>query len=342
MTDEVPKKRIDGRNRSRKASQTPEQNTPAPKRTQTRKTTNNESLTPENLKTTPKKAPVKRVQNGARKATVKNKDSVEDQKIHTREELEALYETLSERHKVFIESYLLELNASQAAIKAGYVNNCYSISSILRNKFPIKQIIDARLEERLERMRMTREQVMERIENITIADPNDLVENRRVCCRHCWGGEEFKYMETPAEKRKRQKAYQEKVRKAEAEGAEIPMDDDDEYVLGYNGTKDPNPDCPECWGEGVERVIFKDTRKLNPAARALLKGVKIGKDGKEIMVHDQMKPVEMLAKHHKIYEDKAAEVTINLDAETLNSKFAEKMAQAQARQMEVLKERTSE
>jgi hypothetical protein len=146
-------------------------------------------------------------------------------------------------------------------------------------------------------------------------------------------------METPSEQRKRKKEYQEKVRKAESEGAEIPLDDDDEFMLGYNGTKDPNPECPECWGEGVERVIFKDTRKLNPAARALLKGVKLGKDGKEIMVHDQMKPVEMLAKHHKIYEDKTADITVNLDAETLNDKFAKKMAEAQARQLEVLKER---
>jgi hypothetical protein len=71
----------------------------------------------------------------------------------------------------------------------------------------------------------------------------------------------------------------------------------------------------------------------------LFKSVKIGKDGKEIMLHDQMKPVEMLAKHHKIYEDKTADITVNLDAETLNDKFAKKMAEAQARQLEVLKER---
>ncbi len=321
----------------------PEENKVAPKRTRTRKTPNKSGLNPENLKTTPKKAPSKRVQNGAKgnvEQGKKRKTAVTTKVNHdVVEDIEAAYDALPPNHKLFIEYFLLEGNASQAALKVGYSSNVGARGFELRHRTPIKQIIEARLDERVARVRMTREQVMERIENITIADPNDLVENRRVCCRHCWGGAEFKYMETPSEQRKRKKEYQEKVRKAESEGTEIPLDDDDEYMLGYNGTKDPNPECPECWGEGVERVIFKDTRKLNPAARALLKGVKLGKDGKEIMVHDQMKPVEMLAKHHKIYEDKTADITVNLDAETLNDKFAKKMAEAQARQLEVLKER---
>jgi hypothetical protein len=37
---------------------------------------------------------------------------------------------------------------------------------------------------------------------------------------------------------------------------------------GWDPRRAPHPDCPECFGEGVERVHVNDTRQLSRARRA--------------------------------------------------------------------------
>lgn len=67
--------------------------------------------------------------------------------------------------------------------------------------------------------------------------------------------------------------------------------------LGYRPTREPNPKCPECGGEGNGRIHVADTRNLSPAARMLYAGVKSGKDGLEVRMHDQSKALENVARH---------------------------------------------
>jgi hypothetical protein len=49
--------------------------------------------------------------------------------------------------------------------------------------------------------------------------------------------------------------------------------------IGYNATLEPHPDCPECFGRGVESVIVTDTRKLTGKAAKLYAGAQQTKDG---------------------------------------------------------------
>jgi len=65
---------------------------------------------------------------------------------------------------------------------------------------------------------------------------------------------------------------------------------------GYDATRDANPACPRCYGEGHAHVHVADTTKLRGAARKLYAGAKQNQFGViEVKMHDQGKAREMLA-----------------------------------------------
>src|SRR5215472_9512608 len=109
---------------------------------------------------------------------------------------------------------------------------------------------------------------------IATLDRNELTQLRRVCCRYCHG-QGFRYQETPAELERRREDW-ERDRDAyalKAGSARGFKKFDPKGGVGYDRRKDPHPDCPECWGEGIEVVHFNDTRKLSPGAKAVYEGV---------------------------------------------------------------------
>ena len=74
--------------------------------------------------------------------------------------------------------------------------------------------------------------------------------------------------------------------------------------------RDPTPGCDGCNGDGVPNVLVKDTRRLNPQARALYAGVKITKEGIEIKMHSKLDALEKVFKHLGLYEADKRKVEI--------------------------------
>src|SRR5690606_20274503 len=102
---------------------------------------------------------------------------------------------------------------------------------------------------------------------------------------------------------------------------------------GYDKRQEPNPDCPECFGEGIGEVFMHDTRNLSPAAKVLYRGVKIGKGTIEMSMASAEKAQEILAKVLKLTEDKTElNVVINTD---LEDRYQKAMAKSRAMQQEV-------
>lgn len=67
--------------------------------------------------------------------------------------------------------------------------------------------------------------------------------------------------------------------------------------FGFVPRAAPLPECPACFGEGVERVILADTTKLSPGARKLLKGIKQDRFGViTFELHDKMQARDMILK----------------------------------------------
>lgn len=57
--------------------------------------------------------------------------------------------------------------------------------------------------------------------------------------------------------------------------------------FGYNATRDPHPDCPNCDGVGVSRTVVTPASKLTGAARAAYEGVKETQHGIEVKMADK-------------------------------------------------------
>lgn len=223
---------------------------------------------------------------------------------------------LSDREQGFVAEYLIDRNATQAYIRAGYSENGAGQSAFTLLKKPeIAAAIRAGLTKLQETTGITAANVLKEWWKIVNADPNELVEHQRGCCRHCYG-EGHRYQYTEGEMRKRRTAHDRHKPKpgrgkADKANAEV-WDADGEFELeggiGFDPTRKPKPDCPECAGDGVQRIVPKDTRLLSPEARALFAGVKVTKDGYEIKVHSKDRALENIAKHLGMFVDRTAMV----------------------------------
>ncbi len=193
----------------------------------------------------------------------------------------------------FCREYLVDLNATQAAVRAGYSASTANREGTRLLAMPrVQAKIDQLQDERATRVEVEADEVLRQLWLVATADPNELIEYRRVCCRHCHGiGFGFQRTESEMKAARRQHAV-----KVEKEG-ESPGPFDEEGGIGFDATKDPHPDCPECFGEGIGTAFLKDTRTLSAAARALYAGVKVTKDGFEVKMRDQQAALIQVGKH---------------------------------------------
>ena len=204
----------------------------------------------------------------------------------------------NEQEKIFADAYLRDMCPRTAALEAGYSltvarTRAYQWVSDRGLKPWQYDYIQAGLEAKRGKFSITTQQVLHRLWLIASADPNELIELRRVNCRHC-RGEGFDYQW-------REREYMQAVKAAERDREGIP-----DYAggFGYDDTLDPVPECPECKGEGVERVIPKDTRNLSPSGRALFAGIEKTAQGLKVKTHDQHAALRDIGKHLGMFVDR--------------------------------------
>lgn len=199
------------------------------------------------------------------------------------------------RSEVFVQEYLLDLNGRQAAIRAGYSpDSARQMATELLATPKIHDAVVIAMAERAKRTGIDQDQVLQRYWAIATADPRDLVELYRACCRYCWS-ENHRYHFTAREMEEARELHE------ADETKQLPFDE--RGGTGFNPRKDPNPACPECFGDGEERVFAKDTRDLSPQARVLFAGVKTTQHGMEIKAHDQMAALRDVGKHLGMFKN---------------------------------------
>ncbi|MBB76616.1 MAG: terminase small subunit [Planctomycetaceae bacterium] len=212
---------------------------------------------------------------------------------------------LDAREQRFVDEYVVDLNPERAAIEAGYSKStartvAYTWSSNDKRKPHVYNAIRARLEKRAEVTKVTADMVLARYWQIATADPNELIQYRRTCCRHCYGeGHAYQWIDDAE--------YERAIHNATINDTEIPEDDGG---YGYNPTLSPHALCPKCFGEGHGQVHANDTRKLSPEALALYAGVKQTKEGFEIKTHDQLNALEKVARLLGMFKE-----SLNLDVD---------------------------
>lgn len=144
--------------------------------------------------------------------------------------------------------------------------------------------------------------LLERFLRIANADPRELIGLKVGCCRRCYGeGHEFQW---------REHEYVEEMKKTDLANEvrpkfsrEIPYPDP-AGGFGFNATLPPLPECPHCHGEGIERFVPRDTDKLSDDALLLYGGVKVKKDGYEIIMADRSKAAELAGRIMGAFNDK--------------------------------------
>lgn len=84
---------------------------------------------------------------------------------------------LSPKQAAFVTEYLIDLNATQAAIRAGYSEKtAYRIGSELLQKTSVREAIEKAQAKRTERTEITADRVVTELAKIAFADPRDLME----------------------------------------------------------------------------------------------------------------------------------------------------------------------
>jgi phage terminase small subunit len=203
---------------------------------------------------------------------------------------------LTPKQRAFVREYLVDRNATRAAIRAGYSpHTANEQSSELLAKPNIKELVAEKERRLAEAADVDAAMVISELRQVATADPRDLVSVHRGACRYCWGLEHDRQW-TAGEYRD---AWHEAL--ADDPNASAPPI---RGGLGYDFTRTANPECPECRGFGTERVFVNDTRRLSKAAAKLIAGVKQTRDGIEYRVRDQDGALLALGKVCGIFVDR--------------------------------------
>lgn len=210
---------------------------------------------------------------------------------------------LTPQQKRFVVEYLIDGNATQAAIRAGYSDESYGRQLItiphVANEIAHQQ------QQSLSRTLIKADEVLAKAWNLATFDANELSQYRRGCCRHCWGfGYQYQWRDAVEFEEKRLEAVERKNREPLDVGG-----------YGYNHTKEPNSECPRCHGEGIGQPFFPDTRKLNPDAALAYSGVKLGKNGVEILSINRERMFEAVMKRLGLADSEAAQRILEIELE---------------------------
>jgi phage terminase small subunit len=183
---------------------------------------------------------------------------------------------------LFINEYVTDWNASAAfkrLVDQGFVE---PVKAPQQSGYKILQNPRVRVEVEKQRERvlgiseLNVEMVVKDIRRVLNADPKEMTEHHKDCCRYCHG-EDHDYQFTKAEMKKAKRAHE-----------MISHEPFDECGgVGFDPRQPPVDDCPECHGRGVMTIIAHDTRTMSEAASALYMGVKPGKHGTEILTRSK-------------------------------------------------------
>jgi hypothetical protein len=140
------------------------------------------------------------------------------------------------------------------------------------------------------------------LEEMCEADINEFVELKRGACRYCWGVAGSYQWRDMAE-------YEAAVNDCIQRQKPTPPFTGE----GYRHSVEPNPGCLQCEGEGLQRVLVRNTDDVSPGARKLFKGIECNSDGsvKKIILADQLAARQELHRIRGMHVERSLNVNVN-------------------------------
>ena len=205
---------------------------------------------------------------------------------------------LKGKMELFCQEFLVDLNGTQAAIRAGYSQKT---AGRIAAENVSKPVIAARIAHlqanRGKSLAIEQADVLRRWIDIATADPTKVTMQRVGSCRYCHGTNGLYQWKTPREFQESSILAAAKRKKtADQEQLDAALIGD-EGGYGYRVTSAPNPACGECSGLGVPYTHFADTSTLTGKEKLLFRSVKRTRDGIEFKLADQDEALANIAKH---------------------------------------------
>ena len=200
----------------------------------------------------------------------------------------------------FVEEYVISLDPRDAALRAGLTAQD---GPRLLASSQIQRAISLASRRALSRQQIYLEDTLANLVALRDFDPNELVELRRVNCHHCHG-QDHEYQYDDLEYRHALSAHRQRMQLLpETSPDRVPFDERGGPGFALNAP--PDPDCPSCGGDGVLRVIVKDTRNLSRGARLAYDGIKVGAGGSvEVKFRDRNWAEDRIARYAGMFNDR--------------------------------------
>ncbi len=208
-----------------------------------------------------------------------------------------------DKRDIFIRQYLIHKNKTKAYREAGFNSPPHTerqnAHRVFTSEYVQDRITEAR-EENLRSLDVKVTDVFDRFKAIAFGDAAAITKYITGACRYCHGIDHRYQWRTQREFADAMEAY---MGKGETYHANHTAPDC-EGGFGYMHKTPPHPDCPECEGEGVDRVRFKPTQLMTEDERKLFAGVKVTQHGIEFKLNDQMAALKELAEHLQFYKER--------------------------------------
>lgn len=229
---------------------------------------------------------------------------------------------ISDKQKAFCREYLIDSNGMQAAIRAEYspgsakvtASRMLTYANVQGPLTGLQATVAARSE-------VDVDTVLKMWWAIATVDINELISHRICACRYCPGIGQLYQWRTRRELAIAQAEFD--MAHADARPSAAAMRPDERGGFGFRGNVATDPDCPECDGLGVGRVVLKDTTRLSLQAGLLFKGVHTTREWNvRILVADREKAVSQIARCLGMFQPERISPAEDGMAEFLRDLFA--------------------
>ena len=180
-------------------------------------------------------------------------------------------------------------NATKAAREAGWPESWAHQAGYMLLKEPeVQEMIIEQRARVAQAATITAADILRDWQEVADADASKIVYVRRVNCRFC-NGVDHQYQWNARE-------YAEACDAAMRQKPPTDMPDC-AGGFGWRHNGEPHGGCPECAGEGIEDIFFRDTESLTGPERKLIAGIERTKDGLKVKLRDQDAIRQNIAKY---------------------------------------------